>query len=154
MCVLCAQSCLALCDHMDYSPPWDFPGKNTRVGCYFLLQGIFPTQGLNPYLLHPMHWQAGSLTTESPRKHHFILFYFILFIYIFFLICWRLMTSQHFRGFCHTLTRISHGVTCSPHPDPPSHLPLHPIPLGLSSAPGPSTCLMHPTWAGDLFHYR
>ena len=26
--------------------------------------------------------------------------------------------------------------------------------LGHSSAPGPSTCLMHPTWAGDLFHYR
>ena len=32
--------------------PWDFPGKNTGVGCYFLLQGIFPTQGLNPCLLH------------------------------------------------------------------------------------------------------
>ena len=27
--------------------PWDFPGKNTAVGCYFLPQGIFPTQGLN-----------------------------------------------------------------------------------------------------------
>ena len=36
----------------------------------------------------------------------------------------------------------------------PPHLPLHPIPLGLPSAPGPSTCLMHPTWAGDLFHPR
>ena len=46
------------------------------------------------------------------------------------------------------------GFTCIPHPDPPSHLPLHPIPLGLPSAPGPSTCLMHPTWAGDLFHPR
>ena len=23
--------------------PWDFPGKNTEVGCHFLLQGIFPT---------------------------------------------------------------------------------------------------------------
>ena len=33
----------------------------------------------------------------------------------------------------------------SPHPDPPSHLPFYPIPLGLPSAPGPSTCLMHPT---------
>ena len=31
---------------------WDFPGKNTGVGSYFLLQGIFPTQGLNPHLLH------------------------------------------------------------------------------------------------------
>ena len=27
--------------------PWDFPGKNTGVGCHFLLQEIFPTQGLN-----------------------------------------------------------------------------------------------------------
>ena len=32
--------------------PWDFPGKNTGVGCHFLLQEIFPTQGLNPALLH------------------------------------------------------------------------------------------------------
>ena len=27
--------------------PWDFPGKIPGVGCHFLLQGIFPTQGLN-----------------------------------------------------------------------------------------------------------
>ena len=27
--------------------PWDFPGKTTGVGCHFLLQEIFPTQGLN-----------------------------------------------------------------------------------------------------------
>ena len=45
---------------------------------------------------------------------------------------------------------ISHGFTCVPHPDPPSRLPPHPIPLGLPSAPALSTCLMHPTWAGDL----
>ena len=32
--------------------PWDFPGKNTGVGCYFLFQGFFPTQGSNPGLLH------------------------------------------------------------------------------------------------------
>ena len=32
--------------------PWNFPGKNTRVGCHFLLQGIFLTRGLNPGLLH------------------------------------------------------------------------------------------------------
>ena len=31
---------------------WDFPGKNTGVGCHFLLQEIFPTQGLNPSLTH------------------------------------------------------------------------------------------------------
>ena len=32
--------------------PWDFPGKDTRVGCHFLLQGIFLTQRSNPGLLH------------------------------------------------------------------------------------------------------
>ena len=30
--------------------PWDFPGKNIGVGCHFLLQEIFPTQGSNPGL--------------------------------------------------------------------------------------------------------
>ena len=29
--------------------PWDSPAKNTGVGCHFLLQGIFPTQGSNPH---------------------------------------------------------------------------------------------------------
>ena len=38
--------------------PWDSPGKSTRVGCHFLLQGIFPSHGSNPCLLH---WQADSL---------------------------------------------------------------------------------------------
>ena len=32
--------------------PWDSPGKNTGVGCQFLPQGIFPTQGSNLGLLH------------------------------------------------------------------------------------------------------
>ena len=32
--------------------PWDFPGKNTGVGCHSLLQGIFPIQGSNTGLLH------------------------------------------------------------------------------------------------------
>ena len=43
--------------------PWDFPGKNTGVGCHFLLQGIFLTQGMNLGLLH---WQVDSL----PVSHH------------------------------------------------------------------------------------
>ena len=32
--------------------PWDSPGKNTGVGRHAFLQGIFPTQGSNPGLLH------------------------------------------------------------------------------------------------------
>ena len=60
--------------------------------------------------------------------------YFFFFSFIF--LSRRLITSQHCSGFCHTLTWTSHGVTCVPHPDSPFHLPLHPIPLGLPSAPG------------------
>ena len=74
-----------------------------------------------------------------------------LFSFPFIFISCRLITLQYCSGFCHTLTWISHGFTCIPHPDPPSHLPLHLIPLGLPSAPALSTCLMHPTWAGNLF---
>ena len=57
--VLClvSQSCLTLCNPVDYSPSGssvhgDSLGKNTGVGCHTLLQGIFPTQGLNPGLPH------------------------------------------------------------------------------------------------------
>ena len=44
------QLCLTFCDTMDY--PWNSPGQNTGVGNLSLLQGIFPTQGLNPGLSH------------------------------------------------------------------------------------------------------
>ena len=52
---------------------------------------------------------------------------------------WRLITLQYCSGFCHTLTWISHGCMCVPHPEPPSHIPPHPIPLGHPSAPALST---------------
>ena len=55
--VLVTESCPTLCDPMDFRPPGSFvhgvsPGKSTGVGCRFLLQGIFPTQGWNLGLLH------------------------------------------------------------------------------------------------------
>ena len=64
---------------------------------------------------------------------------FFQILFLFFNFDWRLITLQYCSGFSHTLTRISHGCTCVPHPDPPSHLPPHPIPLGLPSAPALST---------------
>ena len=51
--------------------PWNFPGKNTEAGCHPFLQGIVPTQGLNPGLLHcrqilySLNHQGGSLTIKS-----------------------------------------------------------------------------------------
>ena len=48
--------------------PWDFPVKNTGVGCCFFFQGIFPTQVSNPYLLHLLHLHAGSYLSAPPGK--------------------------------------------------------------------------------------
>ena len=46
--------------------PWDSPGKSTAVDCHALLQGIFPTQGLNQHLLCLFLWQVGSLPLAPP----------------------------------------------------------------------------------------
>ena len=45
--------------------PWDSQGRNTRVGCHCLLQGIFLTQGSKPCL---QHWQTDSLPLGHLRS--------------------------------------------------------------------------------------
>ena len=45
---------------------WDFPCRNTGVGCHFLLQGIFPAQGSNLLLLDLLHWQVDFLPVAPP----------------------------------------------------------------------------------------
>ena len=45
--------------------PWNSPGKNTRVGGHYLLQGIFPTQGWNPDL-HCRQFLYGLSQQGSP----------------------------------------------------------------------------------------
>ena len=83
--------CMLLC-------PWDFPGKNTGVGCHFLLQGNFPTQGSNLRLLRLLHWQVDSLavvcftqflSTENPvcvcvytHTHTYICIYIYFFLLV------------------------------------------------------------------------
>ena len=54
---LVTQLCPTLCNSIDcslsgFSVHGDSPGKNAEVDCHFLLQGIFPTQRLNPGLPH------------------------------------------------------------------------------------------------------
>ena len=90
--------CLTLCDPTDCKPsrllcPWNFPSRNTGVGCHFLLQGILPTQGSNAHLLHclvdslplshlgnpepagkplsQIKWEAQSLSSP-PLNHGFL----------------------------------------------------------------------------------
>ena len=68
--VLVTQSCLTLCDPVvcsltGSSLPWNSPVKKTRVGCHFLLQGIFPAQGSNLGLLHCRQILYHPLQTDS-----------------------------------------------------------------------------------------
>ena len=73
--------------------------------------------------------------------------------YSFFFFNWKLITLQYRGGFCHTLTWISHECTCVPHPETPSNLPPHPIPLGCPSVLALSApYFVHWTWTGHLFH--
>ena len=45
--------------------PWDFAGKNSGVGCCFLLQGIFLTQESNPPLFMSPALAGGFFTTSA-----------------------------------------------------------------------------------------
>ena len=47
-----SQLCPTLCNPIDYTVHGNSPGQNTGVGCHALLQGIFPTERLNPGLPH------------------------------------------------------------------------------------------------------
>ena len=70
-----AQSCPILCDPVDYSPTrllcsWNFPVKNTGVGCHSLRQGIFLTQESNLHLFCLLYcrrilygWAIGYLAS-------------------------------------------------------------------------------------------
>ena len=49
--------------------PWDFPGNSPGVDCHFLLQGIFPTQGSNPGLLHCRQTLYRLSHQGSPLGH-------------------------------------------------------------------------------------
>ena len=108
-----------------------------------LVENISPTnlpKCLKSLLLgNSLPWSLGKLLLKSELvfwelTHSYPLWnkqqdFFFSFIFI----SWRLITLQYCSGFCHTLTWISPGFTCIPHPDPPSHLPLYPTPLGLPS---------------------
>ena len=90
---LVAQSCLDSLQAQGLWParllsPWNSPGKNTRVGCHFLLQGIFSTQGSNlgflkcrqilyhlshqgsPKLLEKMIHRAETSVSDSTSRGH------------------------------------------------------------------------------------
>ena len=91
LCSLCCFSgvkymCVCLCVHVhptlhnpvDCGPPrlfcpWNFPGKNTGVGCLFLLQGIFSPQENEPTSLVSPALARGFLTIVPPGKPSYIM---------------------------------------------------------------------------------
>ena len=125
---VCIQLHLTLCNPMNYSLsmgflcPWDFPGKNTGAGCHFLVQGIFSTQGLNPYLIHLLYWQEDSLpkhiyisylssylliVTHLSSLYLFLLFSFLMdHIFLLFTSGNFWLCTRHFRYFLKSLTFV------------------------------------------------
>ena len=77
----------------------------------------------------------GIVMDTQYNQNNFIYLFFNQLIYF----NWELIASQYCSCFCCILTWIHHGCTCVPHPETPSHLPPHPIPLGHPSVPALST---------------
>ena len=137
--------------------PWDSPGKNTGVGCHFLLQCCFLLLMLLLLLsrfsrvrLCATPWTAAYQASPSmgfSRQEHWSGLPFpspmhecgkwkwsrsvvsdSFFFFNFTILYW----------FCHISKWICHRYTCVPHPEPSSLLPPHTVPLGCPSAPAPS----------------
>ena len=89
------QSCPSLCGPMNCRP-WDFPGKNTRMGCHFLLQWVERP---------PSYFSSFALFKPLNNMHVLLVF---LFKFIF--NC-RIIVLQYYVGFCHISIWISHGNT-------------------------------------------
>ena len=85
------------------------------------------------YYASPVPYQAFDSFQNSLQ-----FFFFFQFFSPIIFISWRLITLQYCSGFCHTLTWISHGFTCVPHPEPPpTYLPI----------PSPWVFPVHQPWA-------
>ena len=98
----------------------------------------------SPYavILEPKKIKSVTVSTVSPSICYEVMgldAMIFVFIFCFFLINEIIYFTLQLCWFCHTLTWIRYGCTCVPHPEPPSHLPPHTIPLGHPSAPARST---------------
>ena len=98
------QSFLTPFDAMNCSPPDSFVIGFSRQDYCHVLQGIFPTQGLNPCLLCLLHWQEDSLPLAPPGKlmciHMYIcicVYKYIFFFKLFSLIgCYKKLSRCYF----------------------------------------------------------
>ena len=97
---------------------------------YTTLCNFFLSKSQTLYHRHFLRYKSFYFAKHDHNDYDFkknqIKFTRFILFFSFIFISWRLITVQYCSGFCHTLTWISHGFTCVPHPNPPSHLP--PIP--------------------------
>ena len=81
----------------------DSPGKNTWEGCHALLQGIFPTQGWNPSLLHLLHCRqilyCWAIREALLRYLLFCCLVWLAYTFIFFCCPWSVMSTSGFSPF-------------------------------------------------------
>ena len=92
-------------------------GTTTITSSAFSMINTTITVDCTCYLFSPLHQYKFLLIHICPSLHKLPVFFYLSI----------------------TLTWIHHRCTCVPHPEPLSHLPPHPIPLGHPSAPAPST---------------
>ena len=140
------QSCLTLCDPIDGSSPGSaIPGilqartlEWVAISFSNAWKWKVKMKSLSRvWLCDPMDCSLPGSSIHGIFQARVLEWVGIAFSIIYF--NWRLITLQYFYGFCHTFTWISHGYTCVPHPELPSHLPPHHIPQGHPSAAALST---------------
>ena len=111
----------------------------------------------NQYLLQYLSINSKNIHSPSKQGNIFIYLFFFFQVSFFFFLLYKLEIlfffnlDRHLKNyyynyyfyftilywFCHTSTCICHGCTHVPHPEPPSRIPPHTIPLGHPSAPAP-----------------
>ena len=120
-------SCLRVKCNSSLNVWWSSPEKPSAlvlnsISCYKSMQfsvSSWVSFGSFYFSRNSLLWLHTLLSFGSAVSSlSFMSKYFLFFFSIFFLIC---------SEFCHTIKWNSHGFTCVPHPNPPSHLPLHPV---------------------------
>ena len=109
--VLVVQLCPAFCDHMDFparfSRPWNSPGKNTGVGCHFLLRGYLCHPGIKP--------GSPALQADSLMLSQVIVNNIILLTYVFTMPTASPINKLIFVCVCvRALSQFNHVQLCDP----------------------------------------